>query len=498
MLRPPARYRSPGCIDTAIRLSVPTGASVRRLPRSRRPVAASLVVALWLVGSAMPSLAQPPSGTAPPNVVLILSDDQAWTDYGFMGHPVIRTPRLDQLAGESLVYTRGYVPSSLCSPSLASIITGLYPHQHGITGNDPRPPADYPGGWALSPERTRAYAPYIERMRQLPTLPRWLGERGYRSLQTGKWWLGDYSQGGFTDGMTHGDPTRGGRHGDVGLGIGRQGMEPIERFVRQAADDQAPFLLWYAPFLPHTPHNPPEALLQHYQQLDLPIQVARYYAMVEWFDQTCGELLDLLEQTGVADNTLVVYVCDNGWIQAHPEMDLPEGWSREGYAPGSKRSPNEGGIRTPIMLRWPGRIAPRMEKQQLASSIDLAPTILAAVGVEPEQPLPGIDLLDSEQVAGRPRIFGDIYDHDMPGGVDDPLSGLQYRWVIDGDWKLIVPRGVSQGAAVASPAAGGEAVVLYQLDRDPHEQLSVADRYPEQLRRLWSELDAWLADPSAP
>jgi uncharacterized sulfatase len=473
-------------------------ASVEGWIRSFRIVAASVTLALWLVGSTAPASAQERAVSAPPNVVMILSDDQAWTDYGFMGHPIIRTPRLDRLASESLVYTRGYVPSSLCSPSLASIITGLYPHQHGITGNDPRPPADYSGGWALSPERTRAYAEYIERMRQLPTLPRWLGDRGYRSLQTGKWWLGDFSQGGFTEGMTHGDPARGGRHGDAGLAIGRQGMEPIERFVKQAAADQAPFLLWYAPFLPHTPHNPPEQLLQHYQQLDLPIQVARYYAMVEWFDQTCGQLLDLLDQTGVADNTLVVYVCDNGWIQSHPGMDLPDGWSREGYAPGSKRSPNEGGIRTPIMLRWPARIQPRLERQQLASSIDLAPTILSAVGVEPAEPLPGIDLLDPDQVAGRERIFGDIYDHDMPGGVDDPLAGLQYRWVIDGEWKLIVPRGISPQSPVIIPPAGEETVMLYQLDRDPHEQVSVADRYPDQVRRLWSELDAWLVDPSAP
>ena len=75
---------------------------------------------------------------APPNVVLIISDDQGWNDYSFMGHSSIRTPHIDKLAGESLVYTRGYVPDSLCRPSLASILTGHYPHRHRITGNDPR------------------------------------------------------------------------------------------------------------------------------------------------------------------------------------------------------------------------------------------------------------------------------------------------------------------------------------------------------------------------
>ena len=81
----------------------------------------------------------------PPNVVLIISDDQAWTDFGFMGHKQIRTPHIDKLAAESLTFTRGYVCDSLCRPSLATIVTGLYPHQHGIVGNDPPPPDDLKG-----------------------------------------------------------------------------------------------------------------------------------------------------------------------------------------------------------------------------------------------------------------------------------------------------------------------------------------------------------------
>ncbi len=92
----------------------------------------SCVLAVGLLASAW---------AAPPNIVLIVSDDQAWDDYSFAGHPHIRTPRIDALAAQSLVFTRGYVPSSLCSPSLASIITGLYPHQHGVTSNDPPLPA---------------------------------------------------------------------------------------------------------------------------------------------------------------------------------------------------------------------------------------------------------------------------------------------------------------------------------------------------------------------
>ncbi len=124
---------------------------------------------------------------APPNVVMIISDDHAWTDYGFTGHPVVQTPHLDRLAAQSLCFKNGYVPSSLCCPSLASIITGKYPHRHGITGNDPA--VDRAGGGGPLAKRPE-FAAGRERMKQLihesATLPRLLGERaGYRSRRLG-------------------------------------------------------------------------------------------------------------------------------------------------------------------------------------------------------------------------------------------------------------------------------------------------------------------------
>ncbi|MFM9117859.1 MAG: sulfatase, partial [Planctomycetota bacterium] len=163
---------------------------------------------------------------SPPNIVLIISDDQAWTDYSFQQHPAIRTPRLDRLAAESLTFTRGYVPSSLCCPSLMSIITGLYPHQHRITSNDPPLPPGKTGAAANQDESFRAARQrMIANVERVPTLPRLLAKRGYLSLQTGKWWQGHYERGGFTHGMTKGDPDQGGRHGDNGLQIGRKTMQ---------------------------------------------------------------------------------------------------------------------------------------------------------------------------------------------------------------------------------------------------------------------------------
>src|SRR6476620_2587704 len=116
-------------------------------------------------------------GAAPPNVVMIISDDHAWTDYGFMGHAQIKTPNLDRLARESLTFRRGYVPSSLCCPSLASLITGRYPHEHFVTSNDPPKPA---GMKQADFQKSAAFRDGRERMTQhleaWPTLQRLLGE----------------------------------------------------------------------------------------------------------------------------------------------------------------------------------------------------------------------------------------------------------------------------------------------------------------------------------
>ena len=198
-----------------------------------------------------------------PNIVLIISDDHAWTDYSFMGHPHIRTPNIDRLAAESLTFSRGYVPSSLCCPSLASIITGLYPHQHRITSNDPPMPPGMAGReYWQSTEYRQGREVMNRQLEAVPTLPRLLAGANYVSLQTGKWWQGNYRRGGFTHGMTEGE-----RHGDAGTQIGRKTMQPIYDFIAEARRDKRPFFVWYAPMMPHQVHNPPQRLLEKYESV---------------------------------------------------------------------------------------------------------------------------------------------------------------------------------------------------------------------------------------
>lgn len=412
-----------------------------------------------------------------PNILFILSDDQGWTDYGFMGHPEIETPTLDRLASESLTFTRGYTPVPLCRPSLASILTGLYPHQHGITGNDPAlPDKDVdPKRERANPEYSAIYENLTAQWRTHPNWVRSLGEAGYRSLQTGKWWEGDpVENGDFTLGMTTGDPAQGGRHGDAGLKIGRDGLQPIKDFIAAGGDE--PWFIWYGVYLPHSPHNPPQELLDKYLAKTDNEHIAAYWACCEWLDQSVAELLAHLEERGELENTLIIYTCDNGWIQS------PK--SRDSFEPRSKQSPYEGGIRTPLMFSWKGHITPRMETKHLASNLDIWPTAAKLCGTPLPEGLPGIDLIDEGAVAARKSIFGAHFLHDIPD-IKNPERGLKNRFIIKGNWKLILPK---------SPRKKME---LYNLAVDPVETNNLIETETARARTMTAETNAWWAPSPA-
>ncbi|HZN65189.1 MAG TPA: sulfatase [Tepidisphaeraceae bacterium] len=403
--------------------------------------------------------AQPREPKQPPNVVMIIGDDQGWTDFGFVGHEVIRTPHLDKLASESAVFPNGYVPTSLCRASLATLMTGLYAHQHRICCNDPPDGVD-----------RAAMHPFIK---EAPALPRLLRRKRYASLQTGKFWEGHYSNAGFTIGMTEK-----GRHGDDGLVIGRQTMKPVFNFIDDCVALQEPFFAWYAPMLPHEPHNPPQRLLDRYLAPGRPEKLAKYYAMCEWFDETCGDLLGFLDARGLRDNTLVVFVIDNGWIQETGPKRTTRGW----FAPKSKLSPYDGGLRTPVMLRWPG-VTKAGRYDDLVSTTDIVPTILAAAGIDRPKEMPGLNLLDAAAGKGplkRDAVFGEIFTHTAVD-LERPSLSLTNRWVRRGDLKLIT----FEAAGERKPPE------LYDLRRDPFEKENLSAERPDDVADLLRRLDAW-------
>lgn len=437
---------------------------------------AGLVLASW-------SCSEPTAPAAPPNIVLIISDDHGWPDYGFMGHSGVRTPALDRLASESMVYTRGYLPAPVCRPSLATMATGLYPHQHGITGNDP------PGEWRAAMRDPESRAAMEAVFARNPNVVELLGRSGYVSHQSGKWWEGNPLDHGFTAAMTHGDVTRKGRHGDEGLTIGREGMEPIFDFIESSGD--RPFFVWYAPFLPHTPHDPPERLLAKYRAEGRAESVAKYYAMVEWLDETVGQLCEYLDRKGLADATMVLYLADNGWLSAEDR--------REQAKMRAKMSPYDMGVRTPVMVRWPGRITPGRDNQTLVSSIDLAPTILRAAGMDPLPAMPGLDLRDEEALAARSRVFGATFAHTSVD-LNAPVANLKYRSVVDADgWKLVLPYKPNREVTLMIRGTRADWMrlepELYNVAEDPFETKDRAAERPDLVEELRAAIQDWWTVP---
>ena len=444
-------------------------------PRLRAPrLLAAVSVLAWLLpapGAGRLWAQQPEAARRRPNLVLILSDDQGYRDFGFMGNDVVRTPNLDRLAAASARFVNGYVPTSVCRPSLATLLTGLYPHQHQIHFNHP-PHQAYP-------ERREA----DRLIRAVPALPRVLGEAGYTSLQTGKYWEGHYRNAGFDEGMSLGRPAEiekefGLRpahgNGDAGLAIGRRTMQPLFEFLKRHGD--RPFFLWYAPFLPHTPHNVSAADLKLYEgRPGVPAHYARYYASVTRFDRTVGQLMDFLEKKKLAKDTLFVFLVDNGWA---PDPARPQRQDRR-----SKWSPYERGLRTPILIRWDGHVRPGTYRD-LASSVDFVPTLLAAAGLEGAiKDLPGVNLLPvaqgKQQLTGR-AVFGEIYPN-QARALGQPGREVQHRWVRSGRLKLIVPSG------------GKKKPMLFDVVADPQERkdLSGDPEHKEKLSELRRRLDRW-------
>ncbi len=447
-----------------------------------RVLAAVVVSVVAAVACCMPSVtgaAMANEIEVKPNIVLIVSDDQAWTDYGFMGHEQVETPNLDSLARRSATFKRGYVPTALCRPSLATLLTGHYASTNHVTGNDPSPKYA-PKGSPLFKQRC---AELIAKTDAFELLPEALGRAGYLSHQSGKLWEGSYQRCGFTHGMTRGFPEKGGRHGDDGLKIGREGLQPIKDFLDIAKQEQKPFFLWYAPFLPHQPHHPPQRLLDKYTAKVASISVAKYYAMCEWFDETCGELIAEIDKRGETDNTLFVYVCDNGWIQ-DPNAGT--------FAPRSKQSANEGGTRTPIMYCWPNKISPQ-SRPELATSLDIYPTILAAAGVGSADDLPGLNLLPAlmePKPIKRNHIFGEGFAHDI-ADLNDSSRSLLYQWVIQDNWKLLLRRDGETHSYTSRHPVSAPQVQLFDLAVDPAEENNIADMMPHQVKKLTALVENW-------
>ncbi len=416
---------------------------------------------VWCAGLLLALLAC--GGEPPPHIVLIVGDDLSYGDYGFMGSAVAHTPNLDRLAAEGTVFREAFTTSSLCRPSLLSLLTGLDPLQYTW-----RLQQLEAGGQRVSADTA---------MRAVATLPRLLAERGYASFQAGKYFEGDPTAAGFSAGMVSTESSE-------GHGLLREGLDPVLRFLDERGEE--PFFLWFAPLLPHLPHDAPKRFYQLHGEAPPPRATQRYFANVARFDEGVGRLVEALGERGLLEDTLLVYLADNGW-QAGP-VEGPHLYGVGG--PRGKNSLHGEGFRTPLLLRWPGRVPAGRSSDALVSALDLLPTLLDYAGVSPPPGLDGRSLrpaIEGRGSPGREAIVAHMptIRRDTPQGeLLEPIA--PGRTHAAGGFFVRTPRW--HYVAYRDPRRGEE---LYDLAADPGEQSDVARSHPEVLRELRGRLRRW-------
>lgn len=427
-----------------------------------------LIVALPLLASSILGAcgAEPPEAR-PPNIVMIIGDDAGYTDFGFMGSPYAETPNLDRLAEEGFLFTHGFSSASMCRPALRSLLTGFDPYQ-----------------WNHHMRQLSA-AEMMRGIRNFTTLPTLLAERGYTSFEAGKFWEGSDAAAGFSAGMHGPDaPDLGGTPEKT---IGRVTMQPVFDFLDANAD--GPFFLWFAPMLPHLPHDAPDRFRALYDHPELTRFARAYYANVSWLDDVVGQLLAFLDDAGLREETLIVYLTDNGWDQEPRGSRLIP--LRDG--PRGKQTLHELGLRTPIIFHWPGRIPAGERNASLVSILDIFPTLLDYADVATPAGRPGRSLrplLEGEAMPTRERIVNWMArsrtSSERPRTGVDPWLNADPAFALRNDeWRY-----------VWHPDDDHER--LYHVASDPGERREVSWKHPELLTRFREEIAAWRDEMERP
>jgi N-acetylglucosamine-6-sulfatase len=341
------------------------------------------------------ALAGSGESAAPPNIIFVISDDHRWDGLGAAGNPNVQTPNLDRLAKEGVYFQQATMHVPQCSPGRAQLLTGLPPHTNGWYSNQHRSPAV---------DRTDGFARFT-------LLPALLQNAGYRTVFTGKWHLTPEPwDSGFADVLTW-LPGGGGPYRNLPVAYGRsRDLKPNDGYTQQRFADDAigflksekaaekPFFLWIALTAPHAPFGPnPPHIEQLYagktrEQLLPPgfkgetaaTTWNKYYESISFMDEQVGRVLQTLEEQRLDQNTIVVFLGDNGFMMGD------RGWN-------GKVLPYEGSVRVPLIVRAPGIAKVRGRTDAAASSLDLPPTFLRWAGLKPPRQWPGRDLTPALQ-----------------------------------------------------------------------------------------------------
>jgi arylsulfatase A-like enzyme len=431
-----------------------------------------------------------------PNFVLIYIDDLGWRDVGFMGSEYYETPHLDRLAAEGIVFTSAYANAPNCAPSRASLLTGQYTPRHGVyTAGSPERGAARLRRLVPAPSKTALDTSAV-------TIAEALRAAGYATAHIGKWHLGglghlptdqgfDLNVAGDERGNvpTHFYPYRRDENELRDLaGTGREGEYLTDRLTDEALEfiehhNDRPFFLYLSHYAVHTPLQAKDELVSKYREKpgDDEHNDPVYAAMVESVDESVGRIVAKLDELSLSENTVVFFFSDNG-----------------GYGPatsmvplrGSKGMLYEGGIRVPLVVRWPGNFAPGREEATPVMGTDLFPTILEIGGAEgPAQPLDGVSLLRMLQGAGslEPRTLHWHFPAYLEAyrGMAGPWRTTPAAAIRAGDYKLI------------EFFETGD-LELYNLRDDIGERVNLAAELQDVVEELHQLMTEWRRSVGAP
>ncbi|HTM48000.1 MAG TPA: sulfatase-like hydrolase/transferase [Bryobacteraceae bacterium] len=422
--------------------------------------------ALRVMTGAAAAHASSQAQTPRPNILLVYADDLGWGDVSFNGRRDWPTPNLDRLAREGTVFSRWYTGAPLCAPSRGCLLTGKYTIHNGVRNNG----SDIP-----SSEVTLAEA--------LKTL-------GYSTALCGKWHGGRNPTHPLQQGFdtTFGYLTAGHawEHFPKHLFRGRE-QEEVKGFSADILADEAiriirnqradPFFIYLAFIEPHfNIEAPPEDVAKlegKFAETDpaRPLN-ATYAAMIMRMDRALGRVLDALDAKGIAGNTIVLFTSDNG--ATFEKGNLGTALYHDSNRPfrGEKRSLEEGGIREPAVMRWPGRIPAGRRSKEVIHMTDVMPSLLAAAGAsaDPAWKVDGANMLDvwtGKKKAPERTVFWEYH-----------VGGVQMLAAMRGDFKLL-------------DIAGQQ--FLYNVEADPGERRNLNAQYPDVMKQLTAELKAWFA-----
>lgn len=457
------------------------------------------------IGLSLIAFASLADAAGPPNVVMLVADDLGWADTSLLGHKNLApTPNIDRLAARGMTFTRAYAAGPLCSPTRESLMTGLHPARVGMldaTGHVPQvvlQAVNEPAGPPTSKTTTILSATRLKT--DYVTLAESLKSAGYATGHFGKWHLGREPYTPLEQGFDVDFPhtfAAGPPGGYLGWRTPTAKPSPAnehieDRTAKEAvafikANHQRPFFLNYWLFSVHGPFEAKPKLVAKYKALAAQNgsrQSPTYAAMIESMDSAVGRILDTLDRLKLSENTIVVFVSDNGG-NVHSRVDgVPP--ANNGPLRGGKGTLWEGGVRVPCVVIWPGQVAGGTYSTQVIQSVDFYPTILEALALPPQsgQIFDGISIVPA--LRGQPLQREAIFTYFPRRGSDGSPPGIA---VTSGNWKLV--RSFYDGPD------GADRYRLFNLARDVRESVDLAPQSPGRVAVLNAQIDQFLSGAGA-